>query len=348
MLADSVKPRRRGSRSRRPRGSRSASASSPRGRAPRGRGDASCWRPRRARRAASAARNPAPIAGPGFTPAATSSSPSISSPTWRSSSSQLRAAPSAGARPPRASATASGPRHPLRPRRSPPTSQPQPSRRGWRPARITSRSPDSNASSSSSAATRVRGSTPRAAAWPSTVRSRPAVGRQQLQRPGRRPQGRPGRSRGRSPRRGRARPAPRRRPAGSGSTGEQPQLVADPCAADRAQRAGGERRVDELTGVRLDLEPEPGAVAGEPQQPGRVVDEARVVEHSQAPLVRRSASPRSAPPGAPLGSRPAERQRNRVDREVPPQEILRQRRRAGPRGARPDARRSPVRAWAMS
>ena len=63
--------------------------------------------------------------------------------------------------------------------------------------------------------------------------------------------------------------------------GEQAQLGADPGPAHRRQRAAAAGVVGERARVRLDGEAKAAGVAGEAQQPRRVIDEAPVVEHAQ-------------------------------------------------------------------
>ncbi len=94
---------------------------------------------------------------------------------------------------------------------------------------------------------------------------------------------------------------------------EQPQLVADACAADRRQRAA----VDQRSRVGVDGEAQAAGVAGQAEHARRVVDEARFVEHAQA-------AARAGPPALQEPSQAAvgERQRDRVDGEIAPQQIL--------------------------
>ena len=76
--------------------------------------------------------------------------------------------------------------------------------------------------------------------------------------------------------------------------------------------------------MRLDLEAKASRVARKPQQPRRVVDEAPVVENPQparVEVVERAGVPRSAPGGI-----AGEREGDRVDGEVAPAQVLRQRR----------------------
>jgi hypothetical protein len=94
---------------------------------------------------------------------------------------------------------------------------------------------------------------------------------------------------------------------------QQPQLAPQPAARDGPDgRRGGER-----VGLRIGLEPEPGAVAGHAQQAGRVVIERALVEHAQHAGGEVLAGAR------PLGERAVgQPQRDRVDGEVAPREVL--------------------------
>ena len=98
---------------------------------------------------------------------------------------------------------------------------------------------------------------------------------------------------------------------------QQPQLAPEPAARDGVHGRGGGERVR----VRIGLEPEPRGVAGHAQQPGRVVLERALVQHPQHAGAARSSRAR------PLGERAVgEPQRDRVDREVAPREVLLDRR----------------------
>ncbi len=62
----------------------------------------------------------------------------------------------------------------------------------------------------------------------------------------------------------------------------QAQLGAEALSGERAQGAAGDRRGQQLSGVRLDLEAQARGVARESQDPRRVVAEACVVQDAQA------------------------------------------------------------------
>ncbi len=100
----------------------------------------------------------------------------------------------------------------------------------------------------------------------------------------------------------------------------QSQLSADPCAGDRLQRARRDRRCSQRGGVVLDLEPEPGAVTRHPQQACRVVAEALLVQHAQR--ARGEVLERALDRDQPAPPLTTERQRDRVDGEVTPREVL--------------------------
>ena len=93
---------------------------------------------------------------------------------------------------------------------------------------------------------------------------------------------------------------------GSRLAGEQPQLGTDARAADRPERAAVDRLAGQRPGARLDLEPEAAGVPDQPKQPGRVVDEAPVVEYPQPVRARvlerarrgSASSPARSPPSA--------------------------------------------------
>jgi hypothetical protein len=59
---------------------------------------------------------------------------------------------------------------------------------------------------------------------------------------------------------------------------EQSELRADTWAAHGRQCAVADRGASELERVRLDLEAQPARIAREAQEPGRVIDEAPLVE----------------------------------------------------------------------
>ena len=107
---------------------------------------------------------------------------------------------------------------------------------------------------------------------------------------------------------------------------QQPELGADPRPGHGSQGALSDRLARQRQRPRLDLEPQPASVPGQPQQPCRVVDEAFVVQHPEQPgvevLKRLGRGPQPA--------RVAPRQRDgyRVDREVAPAQILVDARRA--------------------
>ena len=127
------------------------------------------------------------------------------------------------------------------------------------------------------------------------------------------------------------------RGTGSGSRGEQPQLGAEPRAADRVGSAPSATPAGRAPRVRLDREPEPAGVAGQPQQPRRVVDEApRRGGRAAAGARGHRARPRA------LSSSPralaAEAERDRVDREVAAREVLLDRSPGATVGQRPGAR----------
>ena len=105
----------------------------------------------------------------------------------------------------------------------------------------------------------------------------------------------------------------------------QSQFAPDPGAADGVQGAGCDGSGRELPRVRCDREAESRRITRQPQQPRRVVLEARVVEHGQgAPLeVVMGTRRRQQHSGVIAG----ETERDRVDREVAPQQVGRDRRR---------------------
>ena len=100
----------------------------------------------------------------------------------------------------------------------------------------------------------------------------------------------------------------------------QAQLGTHAPAGDGVERPLAERLGRERGCVWLDLEPQPGAVAGEPQQAGGVVDEAA---RRGAPAARPARGPRARdppPPAHPRGS--PKREGDRVDGEVAAVEVL--------------------------
>ena len=91
-----------------------------------------------------------------------------------------------------------------------------------------------------------------------------------------------------------------------------------------------DRRRGQLGRVRLELEAQPRRVARDPPQPRRVVAEARVVQHAQAPgveIVERVLG------GAQLAA--AQVERDRVDRHVAAQQVLVDRGAGARRAGRP-------------
>ncbi len=61
----------------------------------------------------------------------------------------------------------------------------------------------------------------------------------------------------------------------------QAQFGPDPRPAHGPQCPVAHRRIGQRTRTALDLEAQPRGVAGQPVQPGRIVDERRVVQHPQ-------------------------------------------------------------------
>ena len=101
---------------------------------------------------------------------------------------------------------------------------------------------------------------------------------------------------------------------------QQAQLGAEPRTGHGVDGSAGHRGARELVGARLGLEAEPGDVAGQPQQPRRVVTERAVVQHAQPAGFQ-------VLPRAGVGHQLAVRQMqgDRVDREVAAREIVGQR-----------------------
>ena len=118
---------------------------------------------------------------------------------------------------------------------------------------------------------------------------------------------------------------------GSGSASASAQLVADARPRDGGQRPVRDGLAGQRAGVRLHLEAQPGAVAGEAPQARGVVDEGPVVQDAQQPRAQVLLRARR------LAQPPVRQvQRDRVHREV-----------AAPRGpprARPGAPRAALRA----
>ena len=101
---------------------------------------------------------------------------------------------------------------------------------------------------------------------------------------------------------------------------QQPQLRAQPRAGDGGERAVGDRRERPQARLLLDLEAQPRAVAHEPQQPRRVVEERALVQHAQPPrreVLERARHRLERAVGEPHGER--------VDAEVAPRQVLAQR-----------------------
>ncbi len=111
----------------------------------------------------------------------------------------------------------------------------------------------------------------------------------------------------------------------------EPQLRADPPAGDAVQRVAAERLRGQLGGMGLDLETQPGAVAGQAQQAGGVVDEAALVQNPEQPCLEVGEGVVEGDQLA--GPLAGQGDRDRVDGEVPAGEVL-----LGAR--RPDLRQS--------
>ncbi len=100
----------------------------------------------------------------------------------------------------------------------------------------------------------------------------------------------------------------------------EPQLGAEARTRDRRQSARRDRLLRQRRRARLERETEARAIARQAQQSRWVIEKALLVQHAQAPVaqvferVRRRAKLRT--------SHAAERQRDRVDREVTPPQIL--------------------------
>ena len=102
--------------------------------------------------------------------------------------------------------------------------------------------------------------------------------------------------------------------------GAQPQLGGDATPGDRSQGPRRERPADQLERLGLDLEAQPRRVAGQAQQAGRVVDEASLVQHPQPPRAQIIEGVLRRDQPAPVLA--AQWQGDRVDREVPPRQVL--------------------------
>ncbi len=108
-----------------------------------------------------------------------------------------------------------------------------------------------------------------------------------------------------------------------GLFGEEPQLRCDARSRDRPEGARRQRRPRKLECVRLDLESQPGPVAGKAHHPGRVVEEALVMQDPQA---ARFEVFQGVLGGDQLAAAPpAQRNRDRIDGEVASGEVLLQR-----------------------
>jgi hypothetical protein len=100
----------------------------------------------------------------------------------------------------------------------------------------------------------------------------------------------------------------------------QPQLGADPRAGDGIQRSRNDRRLGQPGGTLLDLKSEPRSVARHPQQTGRIVGEALLMQYSQPALFevpQRIGHSARLPP-----TFTAQADGDRVDGEVPARQVL--------------------------
>jgi hypothetical protein len=107
------------------------------------------------------------------------------------------------------------------------------------------------------------------------------------------------------------------------------ELVADAGAGDGRERLGGHGLPREALRLGVELEAEPGGVADCTQQPGRVVEEAAVVEH--ADRGHRHVGHAAAGVVEVADVVAGEPDRHRVDREVAAREVLGERRGRYPR-----------------
>src|SRR5205085_4704030 len=105
--------------------------------------------------------------------------------------------------------------------------------------------------------------------------------------------------------------------------GQQPELRADPRSADRSKRARADCLGHKLAGSGFDLEPQSGVVSREAKHARGIVDEAALVQHTKEP--RLEVLQRARGCGQLAGAVPGERDRDRVDGEVSPSQILLQR-----------------------
>ena len=101
---------------------------------------------------------------------------------------------------------------------------------------------------------------------------------------------------------------------------QQSQLIADSRTADRFKCAVPHRRACQLERVMFDPEVQAPRVSGQSKQPGGIVCEAPVVKDPQLPLVEIVEGTRNAQQLPTVRS--GQRERDRVDREIPPSEIL--------------------------